>query len=332
MAGRNSKTLILTLMLCLVASLGLSTQATAKSKKTLFKLEDPFGDDYGDGRLVYPLISDFGKGDLDLLSLTATRVSGGTRFEALFAKEIKRADRESVDDLGTQLSAIARYGFYTFNIDIYVDKDREPGSGLIRMLPGREAEVTPEFAWERVICLTPLPNEASARLRRLVVNSMKHTMMDESEGRLDEEALQEFKDSVPGDIEEKAFFPTRVNVRNRAIEFTVPDSFLGGPADPNWGYVIVITAADTIQSIDISKAAYLGRKSRERFMALPVSPGTWQNRLGGGREGEAIQPPIMDMLVPTGASQEVLLDDYSTKQNRPARLPGIVPAQESSGS
>ena len=332
MANILHKKLILTAVLCLVAILSLTPQATAQSKKTLFKLEDPLGDDHGDGRLVYPLISDFEKGDLDLLSLTARRVSGGTRFEAYFAKEIKRADRESVDDLGTQLSAVARYGFYTFNIDLYIDKDREPGSGLIRMLPGREAEVTPEFAWERVICLTPLPNEASARLRRLVVNSMKRTMMDESEGRIDEEALEEFKDSVPADIEEKAFFPTRVNVRNRTIQFTVPDSFLGGAADPNWGYVVVITAADIIQSIDMSKAAYLGRKSRERFMALPVSPGTWQNRLGGGREGEALQPPIMDMLVPTGASQEVLLDEYSTKQNRPARLPGVVPAQESSGS
>jgi hypothetical protein len=332
MARRNNKTLILTLVLCLLASLGLSIEAAAQSKKTIFKLEDPLGDDHGDGRLVYPLISDFEKGDLDLRSLTAKRVSGGTRFEAYFAKEIKQPGRESVDDLGTQLDSVARYGFYTFNIDLYVDKDREPGSGLIRMLPGREAEVTPEFAWERVICLTPLPNEASARLARLVVKSMRRTMTEESEGRIDEEALEEFKDSVPADIEEKAFFPTRVKVRNRTIEFTVPDSFLGGPADPDWGYVIVITAADIIQSIDMSKAAYLGRKSRERFMALPVSPGTWQNRLGGGREGEAIQPPIMDMLVPTGASQEVLLDDYSTKQNRPARLPGIVPAQESSGS
>ncbi|MGB5162456.1 MAG: glucodextranase DOMON-like domain-containing protein [Thermoanaerobaculia bacterium] len=332
MARTNDKTLILTLVLCLVASLGLSIEAAAQSKKTIFKLEDPFGDDYGDGRLVYPLISDFEKGDLDLLSLTARRVSGGTRFEAFFAKEIKQPGRESVDDLGTQLDSIARYGFYTFNIDIYIDKDREPGSGFNRLLPGREAEVTPEFAWERIVCLTPLPNEASARLRRLVVKSMRSTMTEESEGRIDEEALEEFKDSVPADIEEKAFFPTRVKVRNRTIEFTVPDSFLGGTADPNWGYLVVITAADIIQSIDMSKAANMGRKSAERFMALPVSPGTWQNRLGGGREGEAIQPPIMDMIVPRGASQEVLLDDYSTKQNRPARLPGVVPAQESSGS
>lgn len=332
MAKHATKTTVLTSMVCLLAMLGLSLAAAAQSKNVLFKLEDPFGDDHGDGRLVYPLISDFEKGDLDLLSLTARRVSGGTRFEAYFAKDIKKADRESVDDIGTQLSSIARYGFYTFNIDIYIDKDRVPGSGLIRMLPGREAEVTPEFAWERVICLTPLPNEATNRLRRLVVRSMKDTMMEESEGRLDEEALQEFKDSVPGDIEEKAFFPTRINVRNRTIEFTVPDEFLGGSADPNWGYVIVITAADTIQSIDMSKAAYMARGTRELFMAVPVSPGTWQNRIGGGREGEALQPPIMEMIVPDGTKQEVLLDDYSTKQNRPARLPGIVPAEEPSGS
>ncbi len=323
---------ILVALVCLVAAVSFASAASAQSKKVIFKLEDPVGDDHGDGRLVYPLISDFEKGDLDLLSLTAKRASGGTRFEAYFAREIKQPGRESVDDLGTQLDTVARYGFYTFNIDIYIDRDRQPGSGLIRMLPGREAEVLPEFAWERVVCLTPLPNEAVNRLQSLVVKSMRRTMMEESEGRLDEEALDEFRDSVPGDIEEKAFFPTRVNVRNRTIDFFVPDRFLGGPADPNWGYVIVVTAADIIQSIDMSKASYLGRGSRERFMALPVSPGTWQNRLGGGREGEELQPPIMEMIVPFGTKQEILLDDYSTKQNRPARLPGIVPAEEPSGS
>jgi hypothetical protein len=316
-------------VLCLVAILGLTLQAAAQSKKTLFKLEDPLGDDHGDGRLVYPLISDFEKGDLDLLSLTARRVSGGTQFEAYFAKAIRKADRESVDDLGTQLSSVARYGFYTFNIDIYIDRDREPGSGLVKLLPGREAEVQPEFAWERLVCLTPLPNEATARLSKLVVQSMKRTMMEESEGRLDEEALQEFKESVPAHMDEMAFFPKRINVRNRKIEFFVPESFLGGPADPSWAYVVVITAADIIQSIDMSKAAYLGRDSKERFMALPVSSGTWQNRLGGGREGEELQPPIVDMIVPGGQRQEDLLDDYSTKQNRPVRLPGVVPARES---
>ena len=332
MARRTQKTLILTLVLCLLASLGISIEAAAQSKKTLFKLEDPLGDDHGDGRLVYPLISDFEKGDLDILSLKAERVSGGTRFEAYFAKPVRQPGRESVDDLGTQLDAMARYGFYNFNIDIYIDKDRQPGSGFSRLLPGREAEIQPEFAWERIVCLTPLPNEASARLSRLVVRSMRKTMEEESEGRIDEEALEEFKDSVPADIEEKAYFPTRVTVRNRTIQFTVPDQFLGGKADPDWAYLVVVTASDLVQSIDMSKAAYLGRKSKERFMALPVSPGTWQNRIGGGREGEEIQSPIMDIIVPRGSSQEALLDDYSTKQNRPARLPAVVPSQESPGS
>ena len=40
----------------------------------------------------------------------------------------------------------------------------------------------------------------------------------------------------------------------------------------------------------------------------------------------------MDMIVPFGSKQERLLDDYSTKQNRPARLPGIVPAEPPVGA
>ena len=35
-------------------------------------------------------------------------------------------------------------------------------------------------------------------------------------------------------------------------------------------------------------------------MILPVSPGRWHDRFGGGRENAAIQPPLVDIIVPKG--------------------------------
>ena len=35
-------------------------------------------------------------------------------------------------------------------------------------------------------------------------------------------------------------------------------------------------------------------------MILPVSPGRWQDRFGGGRENADIQPPLIDIMVPKG--------------------------------
>jgi hypothetical protein len=272
--------------------------------------------------------SNFEKGDLDLLSLSAKKVSGGTEFEAVFARPIKVPGRESVDDLGTSLNSVARYGFYTFNLDIYIDTDRQPESGLPGTLPGREAQMRPGNYWERIVCLTPLPNEASARLRRLVVDMMKERQREETGQSPDREWIQQLKKSIPDDMEERVFFPKRIRVRGRSIKFFVPDNFLRGTADPSWGYVVAVTGSDLLQSVDMSAAAYLGREYKERFFALPIAPGSWQNIFGGGREKEELQPPIVDLIVPQGERQESVLSDYSSMQDRPAVLPAVVPAEE----
>ena len=104
----------------------------------LFVLEDPRGDDHGDGQLRYPQREDMGPGTLDLLSLRAFADSGGTRFEATFARPIAVPWRRTVDAAGTTLADQARLGFYTFNLDVYVDQDRREGSGDTLTLPGRQ--------------------------------------------------------------------------------------------------------------------------------------------------------------------------------------------------
>ena len=50
-------------------------------------------------------------------------------FEVTFAKPVRTPGREAIDDLGTQLDKIARFGFYNLNLDIYIDTDRVAGLG-----------------------------------------------------------------------------------------------------------------------------------------------------------------------------------------------------------
>ena len=78
------------------------------------------------------------------------------------------AARRPIDDLGTQLTDVARFGFYNLNLDIYIDTDRVPGSGGVTMLPGRLAEIDPATAWEKAIILTPRPHDAQAELKRML--------------------------------------------------------------------------------------------------------------------------------------------------------------------
>jgi hypothetical protein len=297
----------------------------AAAAERLFTLTDARGDDHGNGHLVYPLEGELRPGDLDLLTLAAVREKGGTRFELTFAREIDQPGPGAIDDLGTPLDQVARYGFYTFNVDLYVDRDRRPGSGTVRLLPGREAEVSPDFAWERAIILTPRPNVARGQIKSLMMKSLKAELKS-GDPRFDDEQYREMRAMVPGEVEQRIFFPTRVRTRGRTVTFFVPDEFLGGPADPAWGYVVLVTGADLAVSFDLG--THLGSEEvMDRMMVLPLAHGTWTDRFGGGREDDPLQPPIVDVLVPKGVEQERVLDDYDPVAGRPVALPGVVPAE-----
>ena len=54
-------------------------------------------------------------------------------------------------------------------------------------------------------------------------------------------------------------------------------------------------------------------------------------RSWGGIEGEKLQPPWIDVIVPEGRFRKTLLRDFPSAEDRPARLPGVVPAEVKGG-
>src|SRR4030095_9895857 len=232
---------------------------------------DPRGDDHGDGGLVYPLGDDLKPGELDLLSLTARDEGNGTWFEATFAKPVRTPGRVAIDDLGTQLDVVARYGFYNLNLDIYIDTDRAPGSGGVTMLPGRHAEIDPATAWEKAIILTPRPNEAKSELQRLLIKTLNEDAKRE-ESDLQDQEIAALKKQIRVDVETRIFFPTQIRVRGQKISFFVPALFLGGPAKPTWAYTVASSGADLLVSFDVNKV--LGRQEGiKSLMILPIVTG-----------------------------------------------------------
>jgi hypothetical protein len=298
--------------------------ALPASGKDLFRLTDPRGDDHGDGKLSYPGNADIEPGDLDLVSLAAEGGDGGTWFVASFARPVRVPNRETIDDIGTNLSTVARLGFYTLNLDIYVDVDRKPGSGGVFTLPGRLAEIDPASAWERAIILTPRPSEARAELKRILTRQLNDQMGKEG-GEMTEEKAAVIRAQIPGDVEDRLFFPTRVQVRGNTIRFFVPGSFLGGPAQPTWAYTVAVSGANVLQSLDLNRV--MGRSPKDdALMILPISPGRWGDRFGGGRDNSPLQPPLVDILAPEGRKQETILSDFGPK--KPVVLLGVVPADK----
>jgi hypothetical protein len=291
--------------------------------KEIFTLTDPRGDDHGDGKITYPGNEDLNTGDLDILSLTAREDGDGTMFEVTFARPVRPPGRRAIDELGTQLDKVARYGFYNLSLDIYIDTDRVPGSGGLTMLPGRHAEIDPATAWEKAILLTPRPAETKAELKRLLLKTLSQDVNKEGSTLTDTEA-DALRKQIPIDVDERIYFPTQIRVRGQKISFFVPGIFLGGPAKATWAYVVASSGANLIQSFDIAH-----QLPDPGLMILPVSPGGWQDRFGGGRENAAIQPPLIDVIVPKGGrTQEEVLSDFDARTKRPVKLTGVVPAEQ----
>lgn len=319
----TSRTPALATGLALLALVALASTAAAR-QPVLFQLDDPRGDDHGDGTLIYPTNGDYARGDLDIVSFGARRGDGGTWFEVTFARPVREPDARAIDGLGTPLSTAAKLGFFTFNLDVYVDRDRIPESGGVTALPGRKVRIAPEHAWDRAIVLTPQPHAARGELKRLLMRALEDEL-DRDDPELALAEAVEMRHRIPMDVEDRVFFPTLVRVRGQKVSFFVPDLFLGGPASADWSYVVAVSGANLVQSFDLTGRLGLSEQGDDALMILPVFSGRPRDAFGG-RERAPLQPPLVDVLVPAGAFQEELLRSYDLAAGLPAELPGVVPA------
>ncbi|HYK04284.1 MAG TPA: glucodextranase DOMON-like domain-containing protein [Thermoanaerobaculia bacterium] len=306
--------------LLLVSLLYISCATT--QPPAFFTLTDPSGDDYGNGKLVYPMNPDFQRGDLDLLGLTARRADGGVEFEATFARPVRVPERRTIDGIGTQLDQVARLGFYNLNLDVYVDTDGVAGSGSTTTLPGRGVLIDDATAWEKVISLTPDPQLARNELKRIVIRDERRR--DQAEGKKGI-VTDETRDELREGVDDYVFFPTNVRVAGNRVTFFVPTSFLGGEPAANWSYVVAVSGADVIQRFDQQNRIMRIGDSYEALMILPVGTGRPADRFGGALENDTYMPPLVDVIVSAGTDQKTVLSNYDADADRPAVLTGVKP-------
>ncbi|MEM9293679.1 MAG: glucodextranase DOMON-like domain-containing protein [Acidobacteriota bacterium] len=335
------------LALIAVATLPVLTQGEEKEgdrKGEIFAVADPYGDDFGAGELVYPLREGWGRGDLDLLRFSASRVDGGTRFEARLARSIRAPMRRAVDFTGIQETDIARLPFYTFNLDAYIDTSGSEGEEALEgwggeraMMPGRLAELPPGAGWEKAVILTPAPAQARGELVRTVAaaleddpgTSFSHWL--QSPGQSPGQAPsplptgRQLRRAVEEALSQRVHFPQQVHVRGREITFFVPDSFLGGAARAEWGYVVVITGAELQQRVKIPLLAPYTRPE-SAGLAMPVVSGRSKDAFGGGAWDQPLQPWLIDILEGPGADQGAILRSFDPTAGTLARVPPVVPA------
>ncbi|MFN7985876.1 MAG: glucodextranase DOMON-like domain-containing protein [Thermoanaerobaculia bacterium] len=317
-------------VVALLAAVALPASAV---EQKLFVLSDPEKDDHGDGHLTYPVRSqnDLVPGSLDILSFSAWNTPDGTWFETTFARAITKTERRPIDEGGTMLTDVAKLGFYTFNVDVYIDVDGKPGSGNTRMLPGRNVEIDPANGWEKAVCLTPLPQQAETLIRRAYAEVERREAREKEteDGRLTAEQKKEIKSEVNRQVAESVFFPTVVEIRGRVVRFFVPITFLGGPAKAEWGYVVGAPGADVSGQYDLVKLAGLKPNAPlEPLFIMRAAPGRTNRTFGGADDEDPAPPALIDIIVPPGGeTQEKLLSNSNLKTHTLPKLPAVVPAK-----
>lgn len=275
----------------LVAALLLPLSLLAQPAP-LLDIADPEGDDIGAGNLVYPRDSAFAPGDLDLRSLRVFADGGDLRFEATFRNPIRHPSTVRASGMGSEdLSVFARRGFFAFNLDIYLDTDRIPGSGNTVTLPGRRASLDPTHAWEKAIVLTPRPE----LMRRQFVDALQ-------------EASPAAAAEVAASVDRSVFFATDVRVRGRTVAFTVPRAFVDAATVASSSLTALVTAAKLSIEADLSIFSKAPGNPLERLSLGVAQPDAGQPEYAMGYGGA--QPPataVVDLLSPDARQQTAQL-------------------------
>jgi hypothetical protein len=305
--------------LLFVATLLVSSGGAAYAER-LFSLDDIKGDDVGNGSLIYPNRDDMEPGDLDLVRVSAEQRSDGVWFVVEMAQAV-RSPVGRVTELGqTPIDRLARNGFYTFNVDIYVDTDRIAGAGETVAVPGRGVGIDRNFAWEKAIVLTPRPDIARTMMQMYFDEQFEAELRAEK-GRTSKEDLKDVEGRSEKRVNDLYFFPTRVRVSGRQVEFHVPTEFLGGVPEASWAYTVLVTGAELEQT---GRPGNLGSR-RPTMMTMNVARGVRWSQWGIRGDADEATPPVIDLLSPDPDVQPTVLADFDVVAGRLAAVPGLAP-------
>jgi carbohydrate-binding DOMON domain-containing protein len=159
--------------------------------KRLFLLEDAQGDDHGPGGYTYPTNAVFTPGCFDMVSFECREGDDEVTFNVKLASEITNPWNSGI-------------GLSVQTIDIYIDTDHKPGSGLTEALGGRRVEFEPECAWEYAIWVEGWNQKVFA-----------------------------------ADGSEVGGITAAVDSVNNVVSISVPKSVIGSP-EPGWGFQVFV--------------------------------------------------------------------------------------------
>lgn len=173
----------------------LALVAPAQAKG--IELKDPSGDDDGPGNYTYPTDAAYTKGCFDLTGVEIDAKGKEIEISLEFAKKIE----DPWDSPKWQGN-----GFSVQMVQLYVDTDHKKGSGFTESLPGMNARFADDEAYDKVIIISPQPNNKISQ-------------------EVDQKAAK---------LKKAVVLPRKVSVRGKTIIATVDAKELGKPSG-KWG-------------------------------------------------------------------------------------------------
>lgn len=255
---------------------------------THWVVEDPRYDDKGPGSYVYPTGQPYAPGSYDLRRFEVEAEGKFVIFRVTFGAPLKRPPEVRRSDA---IRIELENEIYVQNVDIYVDQDPSPRSGVTEAVPGRNVVFAPEAAWEKVVILAPMPFAVRSALSGWA-----------GEGR--------------------AIVPADLQGRGNTITARVPIDQLGGPPEPHWGYQVLIGGAVWDPSFDAVNRLFGQHRPNAFTMRVVTVP---EPVAFGGSELGGYHPAVIDLLAPEGRSQTHLLKAFSNEDQVLAVLPMVYP-------
>lgn len=242
---------------------------------------DQIGDDKGPGYYRYPLDQRLKRGTFDIKRFTVYEEGSLVVFEVQMRNYIMTHWPD------TRQSEYQ--GFVANMWDIYIDLDGDEFSGYSEALPGRNVEFLNNMGWEKVLIITPLPEQE-------VFNILRN--------RTDEIDFQNRIDDI--------IYPDHVIVQRDRVVVKVEKDRLPGFGERT-GFQVFSMGYQNI----VSTNRLLNRDVR----AFPTT-----TDFGGGYDTHG-NPNVIDMIVPEGSNQYDLLRDYRSEHFREhlrfARVPFV---------
>lgn len=233
----------------------------------LWQANDPPFDDTGPGYYQYPVEKLYPPGSLDLLRFRIGTSPKSLVYELTF--------RELSNPWGSPI------GVSHQAIDIYIDRDRQPGGGERLLLRGRHATVAAEEAWDAVTRIE----------------------MDIRESLFPRRTWWGRRTYIRAEQEPLVFtIPER-----RQIIIMVPKDVLLGTDPMEWGYLLTIAGQDGIHGISRIRRVV----SNQTAKAHKEHP-----YFSGAKDDLGVHPNLIDILTPAERSQQQILNGF----NHQARL------------